>query len=89
MTSTLRWFVQLACIAAIVGGGISVSPATAHSDRCPPDFYLNVHNVCVQRPEQTTKPPPGATTRCHDGASVFSRDLPNACSGHGGVGQGP
>ncbi|WP_216902122.1 DUF3761 domain-containing protein [Nocardia alni] len=56
---------------------------------CTADEYVNVDDVCVQRPEHVpgNGVPVGATAQCRDGDYSFTQHRRGACSGHHGVGQ--
>src|SRR6266853_921543 len=47
--------------------------------------YVNSKGQTVQRPENCSGPPPGATAQCRDGSYSFSRSRRGTCSHHGGV----
>src|SRR5258708_30429354 len=47
--------------------------------------YLNSKGQTVQRPENCSRPPQGATAQCRDGSYSFSRSRRGTCSHHGGV----
>src|ERR1700674_1211162 len=47
--------------------------------------YVNSKGQTVQRPENCSAPPQGATARCRDGTYSFSRSRRGTCSHHGGV----
>src|SRR5260370_37025803 len=49
--------------------------------------YVNGKGQRVQRPENCSAPPQGATAQCRDGTYSFSRNRRGACSHHGGVAQ--
>lgn len=49
--------------------------------------YVNSKGQTVQRPENCSAPPPGATAHCRDGTYSFSRSRRGTCSHHGGVGK--
>ena len=47
--------------------------------------YVNSKGQNVQRPENCSGPPKGATAQCRDGSYSFSTSRRGACSHHGGV----
>jgi hypothetical protein len=47
--------------------------------------YVNSKGQTVQRPENCSGPPKGATAQCRDGSYSFSTSLRGTCSHHGGV----
>jgi hypothetical protein len=47
--------------------------------------YVNSKGQTVQRPENCSGPPKGATARCRDGSYSFSASRRGTCSHHGGV----
>src|ERR1700674_118402 len=47
--------------------------------------YVNSKGQRVQRPENCSSPPQGATAQCRDGTYSFSRNRRGTCSHHGGV----
>jgi hypothetical protein len=47
--------------------------------------YVNSKGQTVQRPENCSGPPKGATAQCRDGSYSFSRSRRGTCSHHGGV----
>jgi hypothetical protein len=47
--------------------------------------YVNSKGQTVQRPENCSGPPPGATAQCRDGTYSFSQSHRGTCSHHGGV----
>src|SRR5262245_2415513 len=47
--------------------------------------YLNSAGQVVQRPENCSGPPKGATAQCRDTSYSFSRNRRGTCSHHGGV----
>jgi hypothetical protein len=49
--------------------------------------YVNSKGQTVQRPENCSAPPQGATAHCRDGTYSFSRSRRGTCSHHGGVGK--
>ncbi len=52
---------------------------------CGAGEYENVDQACVQRPQQSSTPPEGATAQCKDGTYSFSQHRRGTCSGHDGV----
>src|SRR5579864_1266999 len=67
------------------------SGTTAHkTDRAKPTCtdngtYVNSKGQTVQRPENCSSAPQGATAQCRDGSYSFSRSRRGTCSHHGGV----
>jgi len=47
--------------------------------------YVNSKGQTVQRPENCSGPPQGATAQCRDGSYSFSTSRRGTCSHHGGV----
>ena len=47
--------------------------------------YVNSKGQTVQRPENCSGPPTGATAQCRDGSYSFSQSRRGTCSHHGGV----
>ena len=47
--------------------------------------YVNSKGQNVQRPENCSGPPKGATAQCRDGSYSFSTSRRGTCSHHGGV----
>jgi len=47
--------------------------------------YVNSKGQTVQRPENCSGPPKGATAQCRDGSYSFSTSRRGTCSHHGGV----
>jgi hypothetical protein len=47
--------------------------------------YVNSKGQTVQRPENCSGPPKGATAQCRDGSYSFSTNRRGTCSHHGGV----
>lgn len=47
--------------------------------------YVNSKGQTVQRPENCSGPPKGATAQCRDGTYSFSQSRRGTCSHHGGV----
>jgi hypothetical protein len=47
--------------------------------------YVNSQGQTVQRPENCSEPPAGATAQCRDGSYSFSKSRRGTCSRHGGV----
>jgi hypothetical protein len=47
--------------------------------------YVNSKGQTVQRPENCSGPPGGATAQCRDGTYSFSQSRRGTCSHHGGV----
>jgi hypothetical protein len=47
--------------------------------------YVNSKGQTVQRPENCSGAPKGATAQCHDGSYSFSQSRRGTCSHHGGV----
>ena len=47
--------------------------------------YVNSKGQTVQRPENCSGPPQGATAQCRDGSYSFSQSRRGTCSHHGGV----
>src|ERR1700680_2728101 len=47
--------------------------------------YVNSKGQTVQRPENCSGPPKGATAQCRDESYSFSRSRRGTCSHHGGV----
>jgi hypothetical protein len=47
--------------------------------------YVNSKGQTVQRPENCSGPPKGATAQCRDGSYSFSKSRRGTCSHHGGV----
>jgi hypothetical protein len=47
--------------------------------------YVNSKGQTVQRPENCSGPPQGATAQCQDGSYSFSQNRRGTCSHHGGV----
>jgi|ERR1039458_879200 hypothetical protein len=47
--------------------------------------YVNSKGQTVQRPENCSGPPKGATAQCRDGSYSFSQSRRGTCSHHGGV----
>jgi len=47
--------------------------------------YVNSKGQTVQRPENCSGPPKGATAQCRDGSYSFSASRRGTCSHHGGV----
>jgi hypothetical protein len=47
--------------------------------------YVNSKGQTVQRPENCSGPPQGATAQCRDGTYSFSQSRRGTCSHHGGV----
>src|ERR1700722_19349182 len=47
--------------------------------------YVNRQGKRVQRPENCSGTPPGATAQCRDGSYSFSQSRSGTCSHHGGV----
>jgi len=47
--------------------------------------YVNSKGRTVQRPEDCSGPPKGATAECRDGSYSFSQSRRGTCSHHGGV----
>jgi hypothetical protein len=47
--------------------------------------YVNSKGQTVQRPENCSAPPKGATAKCGDGSYSFSQSRRGTCSHHGGV----
>lgn len=47
--------------------------------------YVNSKGQTVQRPENCSGPPAGATAQCRDGSYSFSQSRRGTCSHHGGV----
>ena len=49
--------------------------------------YVNSKGQTVQRPENCSGPPQGATAQCRDGSYSFSQSRRGTCSHHDGVGK--
>jgi len=47
--------------------------------------YVNKEGRNVQRPENCSGPPQGATAQCRDGSYSFSQSRRGTCSRHGGI----
>src|SRR5580704_17690391 len=47
--------------------------------------YVNSKGQTVERPENCSSAPTGATAQCHDGTYSFSQSRRGTCSHHGGV----
>ncbi|PYX31501.1 MAG: hypothetical protein DMG77_06650 [Acidobacteria bacterium] len=47
--------------------------------------YVNSKGQTVQRPENCSSAPQGATAQCRDGTYSFSKSRRGTCSHHGGV----
>ena len=47
--------------------------------------YVNSKGKTVQRPENCSGPPKGATAQCRDGSYSFSTSRRGTCSPHGGI----
>jgi|SRR5579872_2270371 hypothetical protein len=64
------------------GAARNESPKTKCTDN---GTYVNSKGQTVQRPENCSAPPKGATAQCRDGTYSFSKSRRGTCSHHGGV----
>jgi hypothetical protein len=66
--------------------GTSASKPKQDQPKCTDNgTYVNRQGQTVQRPENCSGPPRGATAQCRDGSYSFSRSRRGTCSHHGGV----
>ncbi len=64
----------------------TASRPTANKPNCTNNgTYVNSKGQTVQRPENCSGPPKGATAQCRDGSYSFSQSRRGTCSHHGGV----
>ena len=63
----------------------SKKPAQTKSDCTNNGTYRNSQGQTVQRPENCSSAPAGATAQCRDGTYSFSKSRRGTCSHHGGV----
>jgi resuscitation-promoting factor RpfB len=63
----------------------NTKPNTGHANCTNNGTYVNSNGQTVQRPENCSVPPKGASAQCRDGSSSFSTSRRGTCSHHGGV----
>src|SRR5258708_1876857 len=63
----------------------STKPNTGKVNCTNNGTYVNSKGQTVERPENCSGPPRGATAQCRDGSYSFSRSRRGTCSHHGGV----
>lgn len=65
----------------------TAKPSTGKVNCTSNGTYVNSKGQTVQRPENCSGPPKGATALCRDGSYSFSTSRRGTCSHHGGVGK--